>query len=383
VRIRDTHDSTRGDISAQVFAISESETRPTLFAPTHQSEGVSTRPRFRWIPFAGAVSYHLQVTSDPGMSFWTIEENDLTTSSFQATELDRDTKYFWRVRARRADNSLSEWSVMWSFTTSGSSLAAPAHYLPLEGALGISTTVNLFWLAAEDADAYHLQVSRTEDFSDLVLEETGLTGLTFAVSGLSHEDDYWWRLRSGNTGSTAFSDWSRPWKFSTAPPPPRQLTPFDGLPDVPLRPLLIWYPTDGARAYHLQVALDDRFNSMVFDSSNIRGTTVQLRSLAGYTTYWWRLTVTTFEDLVVSPNPFRPGIDERVMIDGLVEGAVIKILSVSGNLVAEIASPGGRVGFWDGRTTEGEYAASGVYFVVAAAPNGSQAATAKLAVVRP
>jgi ligand-binding sensor domain-containing protein len=93
--------------------------------------------------------------------------------------------------------------------------------------------------------------------------------------------------------------------------------------------------------------------------------------------------VTTFEDLVVSPNPFRPGIDERVMIDGLVEGAVIKILSVSGNLVAEIASPGGRVGFWDGRTTEGEYAASGVYFVVAAAPNGSQAATAKLAVVRP
>ena len=93
--------------------------------------------------------------------------------------------------------------------------------------------------------------------------------------------------------------------------------------------------------------------------------------------------VTTFDDLVVSPNPFRPGIDERVMIDGLVEGAIIKILSVSGNLVAEIASPGGRVGFWDGRTQQGEYAASGVYFVVAAAPNGSQAATAKLAVVRP
>ncbi|MDT8324278.1 MAG: hypothetical protein RRA94_09210 [Bacteroidota bacterium] len=93
--------------------------------------------------------------------------------------------------------------------------------------------------------------------------------------------------------------------------------------------------------------------------------------------------VTAFEDLRVSPNPFRPGRDERVMIDGLVEGAVIKILSVSGNLVAEIASPGGRVGFWDGRTQDGEYAASGIYIVVAAAPNGSQAATAKLAVVRP
>ena len=92
--------------------------------------------------------------------------------------------------------------------------------------------------------------------------------------------------------------------------------------------------------------------------------------------------VTAFNDLLVAPNPFHPGIDERVMIDGLVEGSIIKVLSVSGDLVAELESPGGRVGFWDGRTQTGEYAPSGVYFIVAAAPNGSQAATAKLAVVR-
>lgn len=92
--------------------------------------------------------------------------------------------------------------------------------------------------------------------------------------------------------------------------------------------------------------------------------------------------VAAFDDLLVAPNPFHPGIDERVMIDGLVEGSIIKVLSVSGDLVAELESPGGRVGFWDGRTQTGEYAPSGVYFIVAAAANGSQAATAKLAVVR-
>ena len=93
--------------------------------------------------------------------------------------------------------------------------------------------------------------------------------------------------------------------------------------------------------------------------------------------------VATFDKLVVAPNPFRPGLDDRIMIDGLVEGAVIKILSVSGNLVAELASPGGRVGFWDGRTMDGDFAPSGIYFVVAASANGAQTATAKLAVVRP
>lgn len=90
----------------------------------------------------------------------------------------------------------------------------------------------------------------------------------------------------------------------------------------------------------------------------------------------------TFGELTVGPNPFRPGHDERLMIDGLVEASVIKVLSVSGNLVAEIPTPGGRVGFWDGRTVTGEFAPTGVYLVVAAAPNGSQSAVAKVAVVR-
>lgn len=91
---------------------------------------------------------------------------------------------------------------------------------------------------------------------------------------------------------------------------------------------------------------------------------------------------TEFAELRVGPNPFRPGIDERLSIDGLVEGSVIKVLSVSGKRIAEIATPGGRVGFWDGRTDSGELAATGVYFIVAAAPNGSQSAVAKVAVVR-
>ncbi|MBE0645857.1 MAG: hypothetical protein IH600_17380 [Bacteroidetes bacterium] len=91
---------------------------------------------------------------------------------------------------------------------------------------------------------------------------------------------------------------------------------------------------------------------------------------------------TTFGTLTVGPNPFRPGKDEHVMIDGLVEASIIKILSVSGDLVAEIATPGGRIGFWDGRTSKGDFAPSGIYFIVAAAPNGSQSAVAKVAVVR-
>jgi ligand-binding sensor domain-containing protein len=90
----------------------------------------------------------------------------------------------------------------------------------------------------------------------------------------------------------------------------------------------------------------------------------------------------TFESITIGPNPFRPGVDDRLLIDGLVENAIVKVLSVSGVVVAEFSSPGGRVAFWDGRTDDGAYAASGVYFIVAAAPNGKQSGVGKVAVIR-
>ncbi len=295
VRISDTFDSTRAMISPQTFTISESLTRPTLYAPVNRSEGVSTRPRFRWLPFTDAVRYHLQVTHDPLFTVFVINDENVTTSTFQSPELLRETKYYWRVKATRNDMSESEWSATWEFTTSGSSLAAPRHLSPLDGSIGLSRGVSIAWESSEGADAYHLQISADENFQQLVTDQTGLTGLTYSVEGLDYASDYWWRLRAGNTGTTAFSDWSRAWKFSTAPAPPRQLTPLNGWPDLPLRPLLVWYPAPNARVYRLQVATDDRFNpqDIVFDSSNIAGTTVQLPGLWSYWVYYWRLNVTT------------------------------------------------------------------------------------------
>ncbi|MBE0645856.1 MAG: T9SS type A sorting domain-containing protein [Bacteroidetes bacterium] len=292
VRLTDTYDTTRIVISPLPFRISESETRPTLFAPKDRADGESTRPILRWLPFNGALTYQLQVTNDVTLNTWVINENGLTTTTYQAPELAKNTKYFWRVKAYRS-GWVSEWSTMWEFTTSGSTLTAPSLMMPLNGAIGLPTTTNLRWNPVPDADAYHLQIAFDDQFTSLVDEQTGLTGLTALASNLAFDTDYWWRLRAGNTSSTAQSDWSRAWKFSTAPAAPRQLTPFDGFPDVPLNTLLNWYPVLGARSYRLQLATDRDFNTIVFDSSGIVSTTLQTARLWSFWTYYWRLNVTT------------------------------------------------------------------------------------------
>ena len=91
---------------------------------------------------------------------------------------------------------------------------------------------------------------------------------------------------------------------------------------------------------------------------------------------------TEFDKLNISPNPFMVPGNTQVTIDGLVENSGIKILSIDGRLVREIASPGGRIGFWDGRNEQGEFVSSGIYLITAFSETGDKVATGKIAVIR-
>jgi hypothetical protein len=89
----------------------------------------------------------------------------------------------------------------------------------------------------------------------------------------------------------------------------------------------------------------------------------------------------SFDGLGIAPNPFYlPG--AQLTIDGLVENSLVKILSIDGSLVREFRTPGGRVGFWDGRNDKGDLVATAVYVIVAYSEDGSKVATGKVAVVR-
>ena len=90
----------------------------------------------------------------------------------------------------------------------------------------------------------------------------------------------------------------------------------------------------------------------------------------------------SFDELAISPNPYTLPAGAPLMVDGLVQNSTLKVLTVEGKLVREIKTPGGKVGFWDGRDTHGELASTGVYLIVAFSEDGSKVQTAKVAVIR-
>ena len=93
---------------------------------------------------------------------------------------------------------------------------------------------------------------------------------------------------------------------------------------------------------------------------------------------------TDFSDLFVYPNPLviDGNTNLNIIIDGLVENSRIKILDISGKLINEFNSIGGRTTFWDLKDFSGQYISSGIYIVVAFDSEANQVAHAKFAVIR-
>ena len=92
--------------------------------------------------------------------------------------------------------------------------------------------------------------------------------------------------------------------------------------------------------------------------------------------------VQTLGTISFTPNPFYIPASNELVVDGLVRSSSMKILSVDGKLVREIQTPGGRIGFWDGRNKDGELVSTGIYFVVISSDAGDQIAIGKVAVIR-
>lgn len=83
----------------------------------------------------------------------------------------------------------------------------------------------------------------------------------------------------------------------------------------------------------------------------------------------------------VYPNPVRETYDGPISITGLARDSEVKITDVRGNLVFSTISNGGKA-IWDGRNSNGERVATGVYYALCSNPDGSSKCTTKILVVK-
>ncbi|MHB9039969.1 MAG: type IX secretion system anionic LPS delivery protein PorZ [Melioribacteraceae bacterium] len=91
----------------------------------------------------------------------------------------------------------------------------------------------------------------------------------------------------------------------------------------------------------------------------------------------------SFGEVFVYPNPFVVGDGATSLtIDGLVGNSSIKIFTISGKLISDFTTPGGRIAFWDGKDLNGNLVPTGIYIIVAYDQEANNVKTSKVAVIR-
>ena len=215
-------DDDRGELSGSVYIIESSVQAPLLGSPATGLSSGNTSQNFTWNAATGAEAYHFQLSTDNEFTSIVVEQDDLTQTSVEVTDLVPNTTYYWRVRSVHTSGTLgwsSTFSEPFSFTT-GSGITAPGTptlSTPTDNNFPSGTDITLSWDAPSSATSYTLEVSDNTSFSSLVAScsGSGLNDTSFLCQDLAPYTEYFWRVEAVNdAGSSGFSD---PFSFITYP----------------------------------------------------------------------------------------------------------------------------------------------------------------------
>ncbi|MBN2103813.1 T9SS type A sorting domain-containing protein [bacterium] len=279
--------------------------------------------------------------------------------------------------------------------------AAPTLDSPANGATDVLSS-DVTWNSVDHAASYNLQVSTVSNFSSTLADESGLTGTTYTVPGLSGAVTYFWHVSGTNVSGTG--DYSGTWQFTTDASLPVTLSSFSAKP-VPCGILIQWTTeseTDNLgfilerassfnngsgwiiiASYQTQDALKGQGNTSQRTDYSFLDETIQPGQI-----YTYRLSdVNTRGDVNIYdmiridlpdapemtvldqpfPNPFNPQtkISYHLSKPGFVE---INIFDLIGRKVETLTNENQQAGsytlYWYGQDRAGNPMASGTYLIV-------------------
>ncbi len=171
--------------------------------------------------------------------------------------------------------------------------SVPSLSSPANAATNVSTAPTLSWTAATAATTYNLQVSTSNTFTTNLVDLTGLTTTSRAISGLANSTIYYWRVSS--TNSTGTSAWSTVRSFTTAAPlaipvAPTLSSPANAATNVSRTPTMSWNAVTGAATYEIQISTVNTFATVTFGRTGLTARSIRVTpQLASLTGYFWRV----------------------------------------------------------------------------------------------
>lgn len=265
------------------------------YVPTHLSPAdgavVHRTPTFSWDPAEWAAAYDIQIANNPGFAGATLVTTEFTNYT-PATDL-ADGNWYWRVRVRKVSSPgvFGVWSATQTFTKSS---PVPTGLGTVGGAI-INRTPTFVWSPILTptvnpnlaASAYYLQVSTTPGFNSLydyaTVESTSYTPMGSDDSAVYADGTYYWRVAM--VLSSGYGPYSAVMTFTKQYPQVTLVSPRSGSSTGP-NPTFIWLPVNGAGRYHIQIAKDPLYNTLVNEARTDNTVYTPLTKLPDGAYYW-------------------------------------------------------------------------------------------------
>ncbi len=253
---------------------------PVPVLPVHNAINQSTNISLHWNRTTEAKAYHLQMGTDSTFAAgMIINDSTMTDTVKSVTGLSISTRYFWRVAAWNTIGSGSYSSVR-TFTTI---VPAPTSV----AAIPDDRRINLQWTASVAPNILRYKIYRgISSPASIFIDST--SSIQFIDSNLTNGTRYFYLITAVNTLSIEgpLSSEVNTIPFTT----PLLAAPAEGTLNLPTTLTLLWHPSPGATAYHVQCGTDPAFTSgIVINDSTVTDTSRSISGLTVSTKYYWRV----------------------------------------------------------------------------------------------
>ncbi len=237
---------------------------PFIQSPRNDTEFRERSIEIRWLKVEDAASYHIQVAEDRDFSILQEEKAGVREESYKTGDLDYKTYYF-RVKSVAVDGYEGDWSPVVRFVVTPPP-PSPALEKPETG----GKTIQLRWRLFEGIKNFHFQMARDREFKEVLIDEK-VNQASILVPKPKVPGFYY--VRTSSIDSKGYEgEFSKPQSFEIKPPSPPDLE----KPEVEKKTVrLRWSPSEEDMSYHLQLAREETFKTILIDQKT-RGNSIDL-----------------------------------------------------------------------------------------------------------